>query len=570
MRINGQALAGHTRHLCAFVSATATLLLLGVFTLPAAPAERANLIPKWGRFEQSFKSSTDYRNPVQEVEVRVVFTSPQGNSSIVDAFWDGENTWRVRFSPNELGTWVYSTACSDPNNSGLRNQTGSFVCTAPRNQTVFEKHGPVRLSFNRRYLMHDDATPFFWLADTAWNGALLSTPEEWASYIQERKRQKFTTVQWVATQFRAAPEGNRAHQLAFTGSNSIAVNPQFFRAMDAKVDALDQAGLLSAPVLLWAVGSGANPNVNPGYALPDDQAILLARYMVARWGANNVVWILGGDGDYRGEKAERWKHIGREVFKEPGHAPVTLHPGGMQWVGDLFANEEWYDIVGYQSGHGDSEETLRWIFEGPAATEWNRHPAHPFINLEPPYENHLAYESGKPHTPESVRRAVYWSLLSTPPAGVTYGGHGVWGWDDGTKPPTDHPSTGVPLPWREALHMPAASQMAQVMTLFSSIDFWRLRPAAEILAVQPGTMSPQRYIAAARSDRGDLIVVYDPEDRTVAMLAKSLPQGYSAKWFDPRSGQGTAASGTAQEERVEFATPAAGDWVLLIQSGKSS
>ena len=40
------------------------------------------------------------------------------------------------------------------------------------------------------------------------------------------------------------------------------------------------------------------------------------------------------------------------------------------------------------------------------------------------------------------------------PFGVSYGGHGVWGWDDGSAPPVAHPNPGVPLPWREALRMP--------------------------------------------------------------------------------------------------------------------
>jgi len=78
---------------------------------------------------------------------------------------------------------------------------------------------------------------------------------------------------------------------------------------------------------------------------------------------------------------------------------------------------------------------------------------------------------------ENVRRAVYWSLLGAPTAGVTYGGHGVWGWDDGTKPPTDHPYTGTPMAWQNALTMPAAEQMAHVPDFFATIDWWRLRPA---------------------------------------------------------------------------------------------
>src|SRR2546427_2279096 len=38
------------------------------------------------------------------------------------------------------------------------------------------------------------STPIFYLADTAWNGALLSTSSEWDQYTRERARQKFTEV----------------------------------------------------------------------------------------------------------------------------------------------------------------------------------------------------------------------------------------------------------------------------------------------------------------------------------------------------------------------------------------
>ena len=73
--------------------------------------------------------------------------------------------------------------------------------------------------------------------------------------------------------------------------------PEFFRRLDGKVAALARAGLLAVPVLLWAAEWTDDPRVNelnPGYSLPDDQAVLLARYMVARWDAYPVAWILPG------------------------------------------------------------------------------------------------------------------------------------------------------------------------------------------------------------------------------------------------------------------------------------
>jgi hypothetical protein len=147
---------------------------------------------------------------------------------------------------------------------------------------------------------------------------------------------------------------------------------------------------------------------------------------------------------------------------------------------------------------------------------------------------------------------------------VTYGGHGVWGWDDGTKLPTDHAGSGIPLPWKEALKMPAGEQMAHVASLFTSIDYWRLRPAPDAVAEQPGRDAAARFIAAAAADKRDLLVVYTPEVRTIAIKSEAVPRG-RATWHSPRTGQRTSARAVRDGTVVRFETPADGDWVLLVK-----
>jgi hypothetical protein len=544
--------------------------LAGALTSPRAATAAAKpvLVPKWDRFEQTFESAVTYTNPTQQVMLGALLKSPSGQTHKVYCFWDGGKTWRLRFAPNEPGQWTWRTACNDVSNLSLHEQSGEFTCTAPNQKTRFDRHGPVRVSGDLRYFQHEDGTPFFWLADTGWNAALLSSDEEWDQYLKERARQKFTAVQFVATQFRAAPDGDREKQLAFTGTDKITINPAFFQRLDKKIETLNQAGLLAVPAMLWAIQGGGNPRVNPGVSLPDDQAVLLARHMVARWGASDVAWILAGDSHYQDERAERWKRIGRAVFGEIPHAPVTMHPAGMHWVWNEFKDEPWFDFLGYQSGHGDDDKTLRWITEGPLNDDWAKLPHRPFINLEPPYENHLAYQSKKPHPPENVRRAIYWSLLNAPTAGVTYGGHGVWGWDDGTKPPTDHPNTGVPLPWRKALTMPAAEQMKHLHDFFTSIDWWRLRPASVFVVNQPGKETPRKFIAAARTDQKDLLVVYVPEDRTVEIKLDALPPSPQVTWFNPRTGEKSPAVAVVTANTCQFPTPSEGDWILYMYTQK--
>jgi hypothetical protein len=541
-------------------------VLIGAATFFLSREVRAATVAKWERFELKLESSANYTNPVQQATLRAVFTAPSGKKQRVYGFWDGEKAWKVRFAPNESGTWAYQTECSDTSNKDLHGKSGQLSCGNPNGKTRFAMHGPVHVAPDGRYLVHDDGTPYFYLADTAWNGALLSSESDWDLYIKERTRQKFSAVQWVTTQWRASPAGDRNKQVAYTGDRAIAINPKFFQRLDEKADALTKAGLLNVPVLLWAIG-GSSAKVNPGASLPEDQAIILARYMVARWGANPAVWILGGDGDYRGEKADKWKRIGRAVFDDVSHAPVTMHPGGMQWVWKEFKDEKWYDIVGYQSGHGDDDNTLRWMTEGPLTDDWTKMPHKPFINLEAPYENHIAYQSKKPISPETLRHAVYWTLLNNPPAGVTYGGHGVWGWDDGTKPPTDHPSTGTPMPWQKALTMPGAEQMKYVYDVFTTNDFWRLRPTSVFIVNNPGRDKPSKYVAAARTDQKDVMLVYVPEDRTIEIKLNALPPSPNIGWVNPRNGQTSPAVAVVTTDTCQFPTPEEGDWILVMKTG---
>ena len=480
----------------------------------------------------------------------------------MDGFWDGGRTWRVRFRPGEAGAWRYTTACSDASNAGLHGQAGTFQCTGePAGESRFDRHGPLTMSANRRHLVHADGTPFLWLGCTGWNAALQATDEEWQHYVDTRRQQGFTGLQCVPTNWFMSPAGDRDGELGWMGRERIAVNPRFFQRLDRRIARANGRGLAMALVLLWS-SPWQHPLLvqnNPGCVLPHDQAVLLARYEIARWGAWDVLWILNGDGDYRGEKAERWRQIGRALFSGREHAPVTLHPCGVNWPYDDLAGEAWLDIAGYQSGHDDGERNLRWLTQGPPATAWRDEPVRAFMNIEPPYENHNAYTSKQPLSAFTVRRALYWSLLVSPTAGLTYGGHGVWGWDDGTQAPFAHPNSGMPLPWRQALHMPAAEQVGHIAALFGSVDWPRLVPAPEIVAVQPGEQDPRRFIAAASAPEGDLVLLYIPEDRRVKLRLGGLQEGLLGQWFDPSTGMRHAATVAPEME-----TPGPGDWVLVL------
>jgi Protein of unknown function (DUF4038)/Domain of unknown function (DUF5060)/Putative collagen-binding domain of a collagenase len=543
-------------------------------------AANAQSIPVWGRWEQTFTSST---TAAAETQFTIELTSPSGKIFTVAGFWDGGATWRVRFMPVEAGTWLYRTH-SVPVLDGLDGKRGTFVSRKGAGNSRFIQHGPVHISANGRFFEHADGTPFFWMGDTVWYGAILSSKADWNVYLADRTSKRFNVVHFNVVAPRNGVAADENGEVSFEGAEHvempsrfsrlvtkglklvglanekpIRINPRFYQRLDERIDAVNSHGLLAAIVLTW----GLRP-VDSGNALPEAEVVRLMRYLEARYGANHVVWIMTGDSDYKGASGERWKRIGRAAFGERAHAPVTTHPIGMHWPWDSFRDEKWLDFVIYQSGHGDDAKTLRWIHSGPPSRHWED-PPRAFINLEPPYEGHLGYQSRKPHSDYTTRRAIYWSLLNAPTAGVTYGAHGVWSWHTAVgQPPTDHPNTGIAKTWREALSFSGSIQMKYLETFFTSIAWWTLRPDINLLAEQPDGDDPAGHVSGARSENGDLVVFYLPVGGKLKLKKGALREGLHAEWFDPRTGQRIS---TKRSGQGVFQAPDRQDWVLLL-SGK--
>ncbi len=504
-------------------------------------------VARWHVRETTLTSDRRYETPLWDVEVTVRFTAPSGKTYLRSAFWDGDTTWRVRFAPDETGIWRWRSECSDADNAGLHGVEGEFRCVEATTDNPVFAHGPLRVSSDGTHLEHADGTPFFWLGDTAWNGVLHSEQDDWRSYLARRHEQGFSVVQFVSTQWR----GWQGGEPVFTDPERVAVNVAAFQRMDERVAAVNDAGLIAAPVMLWTLTES-----DPGQVLSEESAIRLCRYMEARWGAHNVVWLLGGDGRYQDEWVERWRRIGRAVFGPEHDRPVTMHPCGSSWVGEQFGDEDWFDFLGYQSGHGLPEKTSRWIALGPPAQQWHTL-GKPVINLEPNYEDHPAYGSDYRISALDVRRAAWLSLLVTPTAGVTYGNNRIWVWRNQPGPAPNHPNIGEVGPWRDGLDTPGIRSMTALRRLMDQIEWWRLRPAQDLLAEQPGLDDPTRFIAVAASPERDLVVAYTPAGGTIRLASEALPA--RVRWFDPRDASWRDAAASDQG----FVAPDEQDWLLV-------
>jgi len=146
----------------------------------------------WSKYTLTFHSNKTYENPVYDVKVfNATFTSPSGIRKTVNGFWNGGISWEIRFLPDETGTWIWTSVCSDKENKRLDGQSGTFLCIKPKDDAFAFAHGGVFHPKGQYHLSFNDGTPFFWTACTAWNGALKSTSEDWGYYLGQRKANNY-------------------------------------------------------------------------------------------------------------------------------------------------------------------------------------------------------------------------------------------------------------------------------------------------------------------------------------------------------------------------------------------
>jgi hypothetical protein len=419
---------------------------------------------------------------------------------------------------------------------------------------LFDQHGPIQVRPGDRYLTHADGTPFFYLADTAWNGPLRSDAADWEIYLADRKAKGFTAIQFIGAAPWSGCYTDAEGQTAFHQVNgSLQPNEKFFKRMDERIAAINRAGLLAVAVLAWAANFGESGRHNPGVSLSREQLKQWVGYQVQRYSKHQIMWLLAGDGKYGGWRSWKWKRLGREIFGSGKHAPVGLHPQGLTRPYKSFAKESWLDIFGYQSGHADDERTAMFLADGKMARQWPKL-AKPIINLEPCYEGIHDWARVGVISNSQVRRAIYASLLNTPTAGVSYGAHGVWSWETQAVEPLNHPGVGVAMPWRQAMDLPGSRDVKRLRELFKSLPWWELGPADELVMMQGWKRDKRhnrlwntRYRAhCAATGKGELLLLYLPFGGCVQLNFDATV----AEWFDPRTGDRRAAM--PKGDRLEF------------------
>ncbi|EPE94767.1 DUF5060 domain-containing protein [Rhizobium grahamii] len=353
-------------------------------------------VEKWGVFEMSFEGPSG-GNPYLDVAFDAIFTH-KSREVRVPGFYDGANTYRIRFMPDTEGEWTYRTHSKT---AALDKMTGAFIASPPSSGN----HGPVRVR-NKFHFAYADGTPFLSFGTTcyAWTHQPVAMQQQTLETLKQTRFNKirmgvfpkdypYNVNEPLHTCFERGADGQEDFDRP---------NPALFQHFDKQVEALCKLGI-EADIIIF------HPYDRWGYAdMSADQDYRYVAYLAARLSAyRNVWWSLANEYDFLldtkpMEQWDRYFHILEE--NDPYRHLRSIHNG------DVTANfdhrKPWVTHTCIQNW--DVKRTQ----------EWRNAYGKPVVNDEPEYEGDIIQSWGNISASELVHR--FWTTVTR----GGYAGHG--------------------------------------------------------------------------------------------------------------------------------------------------
>jgi hypothetical protein len=451
-----------------------------------APAS-SDSVARWDLLELPF-SGPSAGNPFVEISLTATFR--RGNRALtVEGFYDGGGAYKIRFMPDELGQWSWTTAS---NATELDARSGAFECVPPQ----AGNRGPVAVR-DGFHFAYADGTPYLECGTTCY---------AWAFQPETTQQQTIATL--------AASPFNKLRMCLFPKwyqhnrnepplypfprhgeSNDYSTfNAAYFQHFDRLILELRRIGV-QADLILF------HPYDKWGYqsmpATVDDRYL---RYAIARFSAyRNVWWSLANEFDLLQAKTtadwDRYARIlqGYDAFDRLR----SIHYSRYQYD----YSRGWCTHASLQSSHMQSGAQWR--------SDWGK----PVVFDECRYEGNIASRWGNICGDAMTRR--FWQAA----AQGCYCGHGETYLD-----PNDT------LWWSHGgrLHGTSPAQIALLQKLLE-----------ETIALGPGpigfTSCSDDPMGARRAN--DSAIFYYFDEHQPAEAAFALPEGktYTAEYVDTLS-----------------------------------
>jgi hypothetical protein len=546
-------------------------LIIGLFLISLN--SNAGPIHQWEVYTVSFQSAKVYSNPYNDIPstsgsdlLKVIFEGTEGEASgkkiTLTGFWNGGKNWNVNFAPPFAGKWKYTSISGDRSLNGKKGNLEVVGWNDEEKTANPTRRGLIRVKKSGEnaghYFEYSDGQPLLWVGDTWWNWTNNRIHlETFKKMVDDRAAKGFNFGQLFV------PGNGWGRESSLLDETYTTLDIEHVKKVEEMIGYANSKG-----ITVWIHGWWSRPNLDTKIGAEKMQRWW--RYLVHRFGAYNVIWVLAGEYNMHnngGFSLGFWKDLGKLVKQEdPYERIISLHntppfwDGGAdapQWsTGEVLHQEPWLDYNQSQVGHGKyANEMIPMVI----SEEYRRKPAKPIVVTEPWYE----FIEGNP-TGMDVRFAA-WSAILSGAAGHTYGGGHVW-----LASVPESPGGGGPWPIekgfaRTTYDYEGAVSMKHLADFFKNIKWWNMAPHPELVGEYP------QPFCLARP--GEEYVVYARYGGTlkIKMDDSAASQKFKYHWFNPATGKVYESRTVQGNKFVQFNCPESypnvpdyKDWVLYI------
>jgi hypothetical protein len=495
---------------------------------PRLKSEGAATVGQWDRFEASVNNTKSYRDSYRDVSLNVIYESPDGRKTEFLGFYDGGTTWKIRFMPDQIGTWKYEAAFSD----GSGGVSGLFRC-APSNidgMMSADETNPMWFGFNggkhiliRSFHVGDRFFAANWPASKR------------IAFLDWAQKQGYNMLS-IASHYLNRPTKGRGQGWRtpdLWDSSGSRPRAKEYRKMEAILDELSRRRIMVYPFAGFCGQSSNFPTAQ------DDQEFLI-RYTLARIGSYwNITFNVAGP-DPQGRGTELLDRLGTFIKKNDIYAhPLSIH------------NYQRFDFpwVSYVVLQGWKKTDLQDIYQGMLEQHGNM----------PLYAQEVFWPGNYLHkklvTNAQIRKKAY--VLNMATAAINFADMG-----SGTTLGPEYEYANSSSGFSGSMDLKDRHQewhdiVKKVWDFFETIPFYRMSPNQQI--VDNGFCLAQE---------GRYYLVYLPDGGKVKL---SLKAGrYKATWINAQDTSDRRSAGIL-DKGGEFSAPqAADDWLLFLTAEDAS
>lgn len=336
MSINGVFLRHHINHnpMKKFMKRLSLVCLLMVTACITLSAQTAN-VPMWERFEKAFTLKTE-KNPFTDIDFTATFVHEgDGVTMTVDGFYDGDDTFKIRFMPTLKGKWTYTTRSAEKE---LNMQEGSLICT----DALSTQKGMVQAGKDQNFI-YPDGSLYHPVGTTSY---------AWIHSDNERQEQTYKTLDETGfnkLRFCVFPN-NSVYEwptiypfklLKKSHSDELKkdvylwdfsrFDVKFFQHLDKVVERLRDMKIEADLILFTPYDAGLW-----GFdRMSMENNMRYLKYVVARLASySNIWWSMANEWDLvRAKTHDQWIEMSKYVAeKDPYHHLLSIHGGTAVYI----------------------------------------------------------------------------------------------------------------------------------------------------------------------------------------------------------------------------------------------